>query len=61
MLRGDDRELMFGNYKLLDRSRHLRGSLLCFCERVRGGEIQRPERSSSEFDFRATRDAAVSV
>src|SRR6185369_1794417 len=57
----DDRELMIGNHERAYRSRHLRRPLLCFGERVRSREIQRPERSRPELDFSAARDAAVGV
>src|SRR5215217_1195104 len=52
---------MFGDHERADRSWHLGCALLCFCERVSSGEIQRPERSRSELDFSAARDATVGV
>ena len=44
---------MIGNHEGAYRPRHLRRALLCFCERIRSREIQRPERSRPELDFSA--------
>jgi hypothetical protein len=56
-----DRELVIRDHERAYRSRHLRRALLSLRERVRSREIQRPERSCSQLDFRAARDAAVSI